>query len=75
MKTKKAIIAAILLAAATIISVKSVKNTAPLTNANVEVLAEIENDLGICNGCSTDKSIFCCHLIIVDLGGWFLYKD
>lgn len=47
-----------------------------LFNANVEALADDEgNGLEKCNGCSSDKKIFCCHLVIVNHGGYFLYRD
>ena len=42
MKIKYAIIAAVILAATTITSVKTIKSTAPLFEANVEALAEGE---------------------------------
>lgn len=42
MKTKIAIAAAILLAVATITSVKTTKNATPLADANVEALADVE---------------------------------
>ena len=42
MKIKIAIIAAILLAAATIISMKATKNTAPLLEANADALSHFE---------------------------------
>ena len=42
MKIKYAIIAAVILAATTITSVKTIKSTAPLFEANVEALAEQE---------------------------------
>ena len=45
--------------------------------ANVEALADSEGggDLDKCNGCSTEDRHFCCHLVIVNVGGWFLYRD
>lgn len=43
MKTKYALIAAVLLAAATVTSVKSFKETTSLLDANVEALADGEN--------------------------------
>lgn len=75
MKIKNAIIVATILVAIAVSSVITLKKSTPLYEANVEALADGETGLDRCAGCSTDKTIFCCHLIIVDLGGWFLYKD
>ena len=56
MKTKIAIAAAILLAVATITSVKTVRNTTPLLEANVEAL--VQNEILVrCN--SSSPIIYC----------------
>ena len=56
-KIRFAVIAAAILAAATIITVKTIRNTNPLLDANVEALAETETQTGALwyNG-----SIMCC---------------
>ena len=69
--------AALLLAATVLVSVcvnNGNDSMEAMFDANVEALARSEG-LEKCNGCSTDKEIFCCHLIIVDVGGYFLYRD
>ena len=69
---------AVLAAAAVSVSVY-MKNENPmdeLFSANVEALASGESEVGTkCGGCSTDKSIYCCTLVIVDVGTFYLYKD
>ena len=47
-----------------------------ILNQNIEALANGESELEEkCGGCSTDKEVYCCHLIIEGFGGFFLFKD
>lgn len=60
MKIKYAIIAAVILAATTITSVKTIKSTAPLFDANVEALADGEIYIG--RFCVYEKLSWCIYL-------------
>lgn len=46
-----------------------------LFEQNLDALARGENDLDKCNGCNTEDEIICCHLVIINHGGYFLYRD
>lgn len=75
---KKIIIslAALTIAVAAMTTMLSRSVSDSLFDANVEALAYGESELGSkCGGCSTDKSIYCCTLVVIDLGTFYLYKD
>lgn len=65
----------LLLAVLASICIKNGNNVVDsIYNSNVEALAQNES-LDKCKGCSTDGEIYCCHLIILDVGGFLLYRD
>ncbi|MGM9785422.1 MAG: hypothetical protein ACI3ZS_01095 [Candidatus Cryptobacteroides sp.] len=69
-------IAALVVAAAATLSMVSRSDSDSLFVANVDALSSGESDLVTkCGGCSTDKNVYCCTLIIVDVGTFYLYRD
>ena len=66
----------LLLSVSGYLAIRSLCNVESVFDDNVEALASSESEVGQkCGGCSTDKTVFCCHIIIENVGGWFLYKD